>query len=61
VSSFVVLYRWRIDPGHEEAFVEAWSAITRRLRERVGSGGLGGSRGSRLHRGDDGLWCVYAV
>jgi heme-degrading monooxygenase HmoA len=55
VNPFVVLYRWRVDPSQEAAFVEAWSAITRRLRETAGS------RGSRLHRGDNGLWCVYAV
>jgi len=61
VSPFVVLYRWRDDPAREADFVEAWSAITRRLRDRVGSGGLAGSRGSRLHRGDDGLWYAYAV
>lgn len=48
-----VLYRWRIRPGHEAAFVQAWSEVTQALL------GLG-SQGSRLHRGDDGLWYGYA-
>lgn len=55
MTPFVVLYRWRIADGQEEAFIAAWTAITRRLRETAGS------RGSRLHRGDDGLWYAYAV
>ena len=55
MSSFVVLYRWRIEASREAAFIDAWSAITRRLRDTAGS------RGSRLHRGDDGLWYAYAV
>lgn len=50
---FVILYRWRLKPGHEQAFVEAWSSVTQALLAR-------GSRGSRLHRGDDGIWYAYA-
>lgn len=50
---FIVLYRWRLRPGHEERFKEAWSIITQALVER-------GSLGSRLHVGDDGLWYSYA-
>ena len=50
----VVLYRWRIRAGHEDAFVAAWSTITALLRGRRGS------LGSRLHRGNDGLWYGYA-
>lgn len=51
---FVVLYRWKIRPGHEDAFTEAWSRISDLLlKER-------GSLGSRLHRGSDGLWYSYA-
>ncbi len=49
----VVLYRWRLTPGHEDRFAEAWAVVTRALLER-------GSLGSRLHRGDDGLWYAYA-
>lgn len=50
---FVVLYRWRLHPGSEDAFVQAWSRTTELLRAR-------GSLGSRLHRGSDGLWYGYA-
>jgi len=52
--AFVVLYRWRLHRGREQAFVEAWSEVTRHLRE------TGGALGSRLHRGNDGLWYSYA-
>ncbi|MBU6244371.1 MAG: antibiotic biosynthesis monooxygenase [Actinomycetales bacterium] len=50
---FVVLYRWRIAPGRERQFAEAWEEVTNALLAR-------GSQGSRLHRGDDGLWYAYA-
>ena len=53
IPGLVVLYRWRLRPGHEERFKEAWSIVTRALIER-------GSLGSRLHAGDDGLWYAYA-
>ena len=43
------LYRWRLRPGAESAFVAAWTDATRELLHA-------GSLGSRLHRGDDGLW-----
>jgi hypothetical protein len=47
------LYRWRLRAGMEDAFVAAWSDATRALLAH-------GSLGSRLHRGDDGLWYGYA-
>ena len=50
----VVLYRWRLHPGSEESFIEAWSRVTELLRSS------GGSLGSRLHRGSDGIWYGYA-
>jgi len=53
MPGLVVLYRWRVKPGREAQFTEAWSAVTRSLLGR-------GSLGSRLHRGDDGLWYGYA-
>ncbi len=49
-----MLYRWRVRPGSEDQFVDGWSTITPRLREERGS------RGSRLHKGDNGLWYGYA-
>lgn len=52
-GTFVVLYRWRLHPGREAAFIQGWSRLTELLRER-------GSLGSRLHRGADGLWYGYA-
>ena len=45
---FCAIYRWRLHPGAEEAFVQAWSQITQLLvTER-------GSLGSRLHLAPDG-------
>jgi heme-degrading monooxygenase HmoA len=51
---FVVLYRWRIKPELETQFVEAWAEITSyySLNEHW--------RGSRLHRGADGIFYSYA-
>lgn len=51
---FVVLYRWRIRDGHEEAFVKGWSRTSEIYLKEFGS------LGSRLHRGSDGLWYSYA-
>lgn len=51
--AFVVLYRWRLHPGSEAAFIHGWSRLTALPRQR-------GSLGSRLHRGADGLWYGYA-
>jgi hypothetical protein len=50
----VFLYRWRIKPGLEQQFIDSWSEITAHYREK------GGSLGSRLHKGSDGLWYGYA-
>ncbi len=50
----VVLYRWRLHPGKEESFTQAWSRVTELLRAQRGS------LGSRLHRGPDGIWYGYA-
>lgn len=51
---FCVIYRWRIKPGLEKQFIENWAAVTRFYIEH--RGGLG----SRLHRGEDGLYYAYA-
>lgn len=51
---FAVLYRWRIHADKEEQFIRAWSRVSELLlRER-------GSLGSRLHKGQDGIWYSYA-
>ncbi len=51
---FVAVYWWRVHPGKEEQFREAWrrgtAAITR----------IYGSYGSRLHRDRDGRFVGYA-
>ena len=52
-APFCAIYRWRLHPGSEDSFVEAWSRITHLLRTQRGS------LGSRLHRGPDGLWYSY--
>lgn len=51
---FAVLYRWRLHPDSEDSFIEGWSQVSKLLLEHRGS------LGSRLHRGDDGIWYSYA-
>jgi hypothetical protein len=51
---YVVLYRWKLRPGCEDAFVAAWSRVSRFLQKERGS------LGSRLHLGSDGIWYSYA-
>jgi predicted deacetylase len=51
---FIILYRWRIKSEKEAQFIEAWSEITAFYRENFDS------LGSRLHRGDDGIFYAYA-
>ncbi len=51
--AFCAIYRWRLHPGSEETFIQAWSRITRLLlTERD-------SLGSRLYRGPDNIWYSY--
>ena len=50
----IYLYRWRIKADNVAQFEKAWSYVTDQLLEKAGS------LGSRLHRGDDGLWYGYA-
>jgi hypothetical protein len=50
----VVLYRWKINVGMEQQFIEAWSERTAFIRESYDS------LGSRLHRGNDGFFYGYA-
>lgn len=51
---FCVIYRWRIKPELEKQFIENWSKITGIYIEDFGG------KGSRLHRGEDGLFYAYA-
>ena len=51
---FCVIYRWRIKPELEDQFIESWSEITKILISDCGG------KGSRLHRGEDGLFYAYA-
>lgn len=51
---FTVLYRWKLREGREEDFVNAWTEVTEFHLANSGS------FGSRLHRGEDGLWYAYA-
>ena len=53
-APFVVLYRWRLHRGREQAFVDAWTRVTTLLHDEHGS------LGARLHRGADGVWTSYA-
>ncbi|MEP7157011.1 MAG: antibiotic biosynthesis monooxygenase [Betaproteobacteria bacterium] len=54
LPGLAVIYRWRLKPGMESQFVEAWSRITELYMAH--RGGLG----SRLHTGPDGIWYGYA-
>ncbi len=51
---FCVIYRARVHPDKEAQYIAAWSRLTMLIRTE--RGGLG----SRLHRGNDGLWYAYA-
>jgi len=51
---FVVIYRWRIKPSYEPQFIEAWAEVTDYFLKNWDS------LGSRLHRGNDGLFYAYA-
>ena len=51
---FIALYRWKLKPGKEDQFREAWSQVTQSIREKCGS------LGSRLHSSEDGTWVAYA-
>ena len=49
-TGFMVIYRWRLNPGKEQQFLDCWTRNTPIIAERCG--GLG----SRLHRAEDGTW-----
>lgn len=52
---FAVLYRFKLRPGTEPKFREAWRDATHAIRAHHGTSG------SRLHRADDGDLVAYAV
>src|SRR5688500_7109254 len=52
-ARFAVLYRWKVQPDREEAFIAAWRGHTAAYMTI-------GALGSRLHRGDDGALYAYA-
>ena len=51
---FVVVYRWRIKPGHEAQFARDWRDVTLLAREKYGSGG------SSLFEAHDGSYVAIA-
>ncbi|MAY95763.1 MAG: antibiotic biosynthesis monooxygenase [Nocardioides sp.] len=51
---FVAVYWWRVAPGKETQFRNAWRRGTELIRERYGS------MGSRLHQERDGRFVGYA-
>jgi hypothetical protein len=53
-SGFAVIYQWRVKPGMEAQFIEAWTALTRQLMRATDA------RGSRLHRLENGNFVAYA-
>ncbi|WP_138513012.1 putative quinol monooxygenase [Maricaulis alexandrii] len=50
-----VLYRWRLKPGRDAEFREAWAEGTRRIHEACGS------HGASLHQDEDGIYWSYAL
>jgi quinol monooxygenase YgiN len=53
-TGFAVIYQWRVKPGSEAEFQQAWEELTVLLRQKRGA------RGSRLHRTDHGTLVAYA-
>jgi quinol monooxygenase YgiN len=53
-ANFCVVYRFDVVDGMDDAFVEAWAAMTEILATH------GGALGSRLHRDADGRFVAYA-
>ena len=52
---FAVLYRFKLQPGKEQSFRDAWRVATLAIRQHYGTSG------SRLHRANDGELFAYAV
>ncbi len=52
---FVIIYRWRLHPGHEEAFRAAWEELSTQYIQ------LRGQRDAKLAQGDDSVWVGKAI
>ncbi|HQU85863.1 MAG TPA: hypothetical protein PKY59_22185 [Pyrinomonadaceae bacterium] len=50
----IFLYRWRIKNGFEDQFIKAWAEVTEFILKNYDS------LGSRLHRGENGIFYGYA-
>lgn len=53
--AIAAVYRWRVKPGMEAEFEDAWRSGTRAIHDRCGS------FGARLHRAEDGSYVSYAL
>jgi heme-degrading monooxygenase HmoA len=53
-TGFAVIYRFKVSAENEGPFISAWERMTELIRD------YRGGRGSRLHRGDDGILYAYA-
>ncbi len=53
--SFAVIYRWKLTPGLEPGFVEAWQSVARTLEEQFGAHGV------CLHAAEDSTWVACAM
>ena len=52
-SEFAVIYRWKVESGHEAYFCDRWKRGSERLKEL-------GSRGSCLTRAENGDFVAFA-
>jgi RimJ/RimL family protein N-acetyltransferase len=55
IMTTAILYRWKLKPGRDAEFREAWAEGTRRIHAACGS------HGACLHQDGDGLYWSYAL
>lgn len=53
-NEFAVIYRWSVEPGHEDYFMKRWRAGTLRLKKDFGA------LGSCLARAENGDFVAFA-
>ena len=53
-TTFCAIYHWRLDESKLDQFREGWRVVTELYLDQANS------RGSRLHRCEDGTWLAYA-